>query len=463
MQQENTPEDKTEHYTIGAWRFEVTTKCLLHRDGHSVKLEDKIAKLLHTFCIHKGTIVSKDELITAVWDGREVSEQTIPVAISKLRKALGDDINNPKMLATVPRQGYKLLDETAPGPARTKPSLSAYISSFILIALLTVIYIFTDTNQQPMSPERIQLASATKPGIIVTINDVRTTENTKDRIHHAIAISELSSFFLAQIPDILVIRHWWNLDAPDPTGGIYTRYGPATPVYSLKANLIADTNGDAVTFILSDPKTDEVIWSGLHTVANGSSGLFAMFTDMLVSLNAGNKIITAAAPTDDLRFWNARYRMQLSNPRAAKRAAQNLTELLSDTPPNKTITDTTKALLARWQGTLENTEILSSLLPKAAAEDAKNDSASTHLALVDSAALSLYRDNNPVETIKLLEEALKRAPGDHYALSLYGEANAAMGNTDAAITAYKKAIRLAPYARAYSKRLSELENRIVSK
>lgn len=61
----------------------------MHKDGHLVRLEDKISKLLDALIARRGSIVTKDELIAQVWAGRELSEQTIPVAISKLRKALG--------------------------------------------------------------------------------------------------------------------------------------------------------------------------------------------------------------------------------------------------------------------------------------------------------------------------------------------------------------------------------------
>lgn len=451
---------------IHEWQFDPIAKTLRRiNDGRTVKLEDKISKLLHTFCEHRGAIISKDEIIKKVWDGRELSEQTIPVAISKLRKALGDDINQPQMLETLPRQGYRLLDDTAVHLG-TKAHISPIwkrngiiiATALALIVTVTGLGLYITKTSTPLV-DRIQFVNAEKPGVIITINDVRTTDATESDIDQAIGISELSSYFLAQVPDILVIRHWWNLDAPDPTGGIYTRYGNTTPVYSLKATLLKDSapdnSGNIVTFILSEPKTDEVLWTGLHKVSNGSTGLFTILDSMLGRLSVGQGITAAAAPEEDMRYWNARYFMQLSNAGAAQKAYNFIQTLASEKPYSDAVKPMKTALVARWKDSLpiSNTGDLAAPL--------QTSSASSGLevpsALVDAAAIALYRDNDASAAIELLEQAFQKAPGDHYAYSLWAEAKERKGERAEAIKAYRKAIRLAPYARAYGARLQELE------
>ncbi len=443
-------------FKLGPWTFSPEDNELIHRDGHRVKLEDKISNLLKTLLERRGVIVSKEELIEAVWQGRELSDQTIPVAISKLRKALGDDINNPTMLATVPRQGYQLLSPPVsdPKPGSTKSPFLP--TALVLTALLFgVIYLlwFPVTN----TVDRIQYSNAEKPTVIVTINDVRTTDATEDEIPLAIAISEMSSFFLSQVPDLLVIRHWWNLDAPDPTGGIYTRHGQATPVYSLKGTLLNDdADGKVVTFMLSDPKTDELIWSGLHNINNGSAGLFQVFSSMMTSLPVNNAVLTNA-PDETVGYWRARYFMQLSNPGAVRIAANELSDMMETGATSKAAESSASALAARWQN---NTDIEADIdrLQKQLGETGKEvEPGPDHLSLVDRAALALYSQSDAQGALDLLNAALERAPGDHYALSLFGEAKLLLGKRSEAIEAYRLAFRLAPYARAYEARLRELE------
>ena len=446
-------------YTIGNWTFKTSGNELAHADGHKLKLEDKIAKLLEALCVQRGIIVSKEQLIDQVWQGRELSEQTIPVAISKLRKALGDDINNPTMLATVPRQGYQLLDE------QTRPQTNqrklfgfsiAQIAGAILVAAVVSLIWTIGAKEDPL--DRIQLTNSEKPGVIVTINDVRTTDNEEDKIPLAIAVSEMSSYYLSQVPDILVIRHWWNLDAPDPTGGIFTRYGPTTPVYSLKGILIKDGPDDVVSFVLSDPKNDEIIWSGMHPISAGSAGLFPMFRSMLTRLQVA-PITASSAPDETVGYWRARYFMQLSNPSAAGIAVEELAALLSVDEQSTASYTSARALASRWKDNPDLAEQIAFLSQRLDQISDEQDPAQNHFALVDKASTLLFDFSDTKSAIILLETALEQAPGDHYALSLIGEAKLMGGDTQAAITAYEKAFRLAPYAKAYGARLKELKNR----
>lgn len=453
-----TEKPKSMSFDIGPWIFKTPGNELVHTDGHKIKLEDKIAHLLEALCRRRGHIISKEQLIEEVWQGRVLSEQTIPVAISKLRKALGDDINNPKMLATIPRQGYQLLPEFTAEATAQKSSWQNMPArlAVVLIVVLGISYLWNGYGEKAV-PDRIQFSNSEKPGVIVTINDVRTADGDKEKIPLAIAISEMSSYFLSQVPDFLVIRHWWNLDAPDPTGGIFTRYGPATPVYSLKGTLIKDGADDVVSFVLSNPKNDEIIWSGMHPVSSGSYGLFPMFATMLDRLQVA-PITASYAPDETVSYWRARYFMQLSNPGAAGVAASELSSLLKDEKTSPAIRVSAEALAARWKNNPELTEQITQLSNRLDQISDEQDPAQNHFALVDKAASFLFESADSKSAIVLLEAALEQAPGDHYALSLLAEAKLMRGDLEAAIAAYEKAFRLAPYAKAYGSRLTELKN-----
>lgn len=56
-----------------------------------------------------GTVVTKDEILAAVWNDRFVGPEVVTVAISQLRKALGDTPREPVFIETIPRVGYRLL------------------------------------------------------------------------------------------------------------------------------------------------------------------------------------------------------------------------------------------------------------------------------------------------------------------------------------------------------------------
>ena len=78
----------------------------LRVDGHVVALEGKPLEVLHELLLRAGEVVTKDEILDAVWPGLTVVEGSLPTAISKLRKALGERQDN--IIETVPRVGYRL-------------------------------------------------------------------------------------------------------------------------------------------------------------------------------------------------------------------------------------------------------------------------------------------------------------------------------------------------------------------
>lgn len=78
----------------------------LRVDGQAVALEGKPLEVLHELLLRAGEVVTKDEILDAVWPGVTVVEGSLPTAISKLRKALGERQDN--IIETVPRVGYRL-------------------------------------------------------------------------------------------------------------------------------------------------------------------------------------------------------------------------------------------------------------------------------------------------------------------------------------------------------------------
>ena len=77
---------------------------LLH-DGQRLPLGSKALALLSTLAQARGKLVTKDELMEAVWPGVAVEENAIQVHIAALRKALGKAADR---LVTIRGLGYRL-------------------------------------------------------------------------------------------------------------------------------------------------------------------------------------------------------------------------------------------------------------------------------------------------------------------------------------------------------------------
>lgn len=102
---QSAPENRNSGHV---WRFADCAVDELRRElrvrGVPIDLEAKPWEVLHQLLLHAGEVVTKDEMLDAVWPGLTVVDNSLATAISKLRKALGDD----SMILTVPRIGYRL-------------------------------------------------------------------------------------------------------------------------------------------------------------------------------------------------------------------------------------------------------------------------------------------------------------------------------------------------------------------
>jgi DNA-binding winged helix-turn-helix (wHTH) protein/serine/threonine protein kinase len=78
----------------------------LRINGVRVDLETKPLEVLLQLLQHAGEVVTKDELLEAVWPGTVVVDGSLATAVSKLRKAIGDE--EQLTILTVPRTGYRL-------------------------------------------------------------------------------------------------------------------------------------------------------------------------------------------------------------------------------------------------------------------------------------------------------------------------------------------------------------------
>lgn len=94
----------------------------LARDGKSVRLEPKVIEVLVHLATHAGEVVSREDLLAALWPGVVVGDDALTQAIIKLRRALGDDAHQPSYIETISKRGYRLI---APVEAESPPAAAA--------------------------------------------------------------------------------------------------------------------------------------------------------------------------------------------------------------------------------------------------------------------------------------------------------------------------------------------------
>ena len=83
----------------------------LHRMGMVTHVEPQVFDVLVHLVRHRQRVITKDELIRAVWHGRAVSDDTLTSRVSAARRAIGDTGTEQRLIRTVTRRGFRFIGD----------------------------------------------------------------------------------------------------------------------------------------------------------------------------------------------------------------------------------------------------------------------------------------------------------------------------------------------------------------
>jgi DNA-binding winged helix-turn-helix (wHTH) protein/TolB-like protein/tetratricopeptide (TPR) repeat protein len=116
-------------FLLSAWEVRPRHGTLRRRGDPGstpIQIEPRVMAVLACLARHAGEVVTRDEFIAEVWDGRVVSDESLSRCISVLRHVLADDSHEPRFIRTVARIGYTLLQAPEPlVPAGAEDELPA--------------------------------------------------------------------------------------------------------------------------------------------------------------------------------------------------------------------------------------------------------------------------------------------------------------------------------------------------
>jgi non-specific serine/threonine protein kinase len=95
----------------------------LLRDGGEIAIEPKAFAVLLEFLAHPGQLLSRDQLLDAVWGHSFITPATLNRIIAQLRKALADDSEAPRCIQTVHGLGYRFIAPLEQVQAERAPEL----------------------------------------------------------------------------------------------------------------------------------------------------------------------------------------------------------------------------------------------------------------------------------------------------------------------------------------------------
>ena len=135
----------------------------LRRGNELVAVEPKVFDLLAYLVRHRDRVVSKNDLLQAVWHGRIVSESALTTRINAVRRALGDDGTAQRLVRTFTRKGVRFVAEVTEIVDRALPDKPS-------IAVLPFQNMSGDPEQEYFADgmvEEITTAIARCPGLFV--------------------------------------------------------------------------------------------------------------------------------------------------------------------------------------------------------------------------------------------------------------------------------------------------------
>jgi TolB-like protein len=152
----------------------------LWRGREPIAIGPQVFDLLLHLVRNRGRVVSKDELLDVVWEGRIVSESTLASHINAVRKAIGDSGEQQRLLRTVARKGFRFVGDIAESPSsesahstqteRTSPDTAGAHALSLpdkpSIAVLPFVNISGD-------PEQAYFADGMVEEIITTLSRIR--------------------------------------------------------------------------------------------------------------------------------------------------------------------------------------------------------------------------------------------------------------------------------------------------
>lgn len=133
-------------------------RCELLRDGRAVALRPKAFDMLAFLTSRPGEVLTKDELMAAVWPGLVVTDDSLTQCVHELRTALGE---TGSLLKTVQRRGYRfdvhVESSPKPGPGRRRLQLLVAAGLLAAVIALAMLALNRGSNQPAAGPPALSM------------------------------------------------------------------------------------------------------------------------------------------------------------------------------------------------------------------------------------------------------------------------------------------------------------------
>lgn len=254
---------------FGDYSLDVTRGALQHQ-GKDVKLRPKSFKLLSYLVERHGELISKEELLEAIWGQAVVTDDAVTQCIIDCRRAIGDE--DQKMIRTVPRRGY-LFDlpvshEPAAGQAVEETTGAAPSNRVWLIAaaiaVVAVVAIWQGlVDNTPNDAEPTVVAGAGDNAFVAVLPFLDMSP-AQDQEYFADGVSEELLNALTRVPNLRVMARTSSFsfrNSDDDVASIARKLGVS---HVIEGSVRKSGDTLRVTVQLIDSSTSEHVWSEIY-------------------------------------------------------------------------------------------------------------------------------------------------------------------------------------------------------
>jgi TolB-like protein len=129
-------------YKFGTYTLD-TDRCELRLASDRVELEPQVFSILSYLVQERSRIVTRGDLLAAIWNGRFVSDSTINSRIAAARKVIGDRGKSQRMIRSFPRRGYRFVADVQ---TEAPPNDQSGVISLPRLSLRSSIVVFPFAN-----------------------------------------------------------------------------------------------------------------------------------------------------------------------------------------------------------------------------------------------------------------------------------------------------------------------------
>lgn len=184
-------------YKFGKYTLDAE-HCELRVGTRLVELEPQVFSVLSYLVQERSRIVTRGDLIAAVWNGRLVSDSTINSRIAAARRAIEDGGDSQKLIRAFSRRGYRFVASVATEPQAIDPTAVMRTAASSARASLVVLP-FTNLSREPEQECLIE-------GLV----DEITTAFTQFR-HLVIVPRSIGSSYMGKTADITRVTRELNV------------------------------------------------------------------------------------------------------------------------------------------------------------------------------------------------------------------------------------------------------------